>query len=254
MTDDPVERRWSHSSRKADETPGRSRERQSSSSLKKRSYSSFALADRGATFQPSSGKWNTVFKPYRDSVESPTSFVQLFEACVRTNRTWKYAMVATQRSSRSIATPRRRGNDECSRRPDPEEQVRRPRSSRSPDALGSLGTLCPAARPPVRRCRRAAADRRVRASARRSPDAAFDSNAIIADLDDAPPRSFIAQRRTPNPEAARSTPDMYDQRHPDPELLRQAEGVQRIAMRADKNTTPSFSAAIHLAAAVINSR
>jgi transposase len=67
-------------------------------------------------------------------------------------------------------------------------------------------------------------------------DKAFDSNAIIADLD-----------------ARGVNEEMYKWRHLIENFFGKLKEFKRIAMRADK-TDQSFASMIHLAAAVINSR
>jgi len=83
-------------------------------------------------------------------------------------------------------------------------------------------------------------------------DKAFDSNAIIADLNQRGAKIVISQhpRRTkPLPLDA----EMYKWRHLIENFFCKLKEFKRIALRADK-TDQSFAAIIHLAAAVINSR
>jgi transposase len=83
-------------------------------------------------------------------------------------------------------------------------------------------------------------------------DKAFDSNAIIADLNERGAKIVISQhqRRTkPLPLDA----EMYRWRHLIENFFCKLKEFKRIALRADK-TDLSFNAIIHLAAAVINSR
>ena len=83
-------------------------------------------------------------------------------------------------------------------------------------------------------------------------DKAFDSNAIVADLDERGAKIVISQhpRRTkPIPLDA----EIYKWRHLIENFFCKLKEFKRIAMRADK-TDQSFNAMIHLAAAVINSR
>ena len=83
-------------------------------------------------------------------------------------------------------------------------------------------------------------------------DKAFDSNAIIADLNERGAQIVISQ----HPRRARPIPidlDIYKWRHLIENFFCKLKEFNRIAMRADKTDT-SFSAAIYLAAAVINSR
>jgi transposase len=83
-------------------------------------------------------------------------------------------------------------------------------------------------------------------------DTAFDSNAIIADLNERGAKAVIAQ----HPRRTRKLPideEMYKWRHLIENFFAKLKEFKRIAMRADK-TDSSFAAIIHLAAAVINSR
>jgi transposase len=83
-------------------------------------------------------------------------------------------------------------------------------------------------------------------------DSAFDSNALIADLDARGAKAVIAQH------PRRSTPlaidtEMYKWRHLIENCFCKLKEFKRIALRADK-TDQSFAAMIYIAAAVINSR
>jgi transposase len=83
-------------------------------------------------------------------------------------------------------------------------------------------------------------------------DKAFDSNAIIADLDARGAKIVISQH------PRRILPlkidlEMYKWRHLIENFFCKLKEFKRIALRADK-TDQSFAAMIHLAAAVINSR
>ena len=83
-------------------------------------------------------------------------------------------------------------------------------------------------------------------------DKAFDSNAIIDDLNERGAKIVISQH------SRRSRPlpldrELYKWRHLIENFFCKLKDFKRIAMRADK-TDESFSAIIHLAAAVINSR
>jgi transposase len=83
-------------------------------------------------------------------------------------------------------------------------------------------------------------------------DKAFDSNTIIADLNQRGAKAVISQH------PRRSTPlaideEMYKWRHLVENFFCKLKEFKRIAMRADK-TDASFRAIIQLAAAVINSR
>ena len=83
-------------------------------------------------------------------------------------------------------------------------------------------------------------------------DMAFDSNAIVAELNQRGAKVVIAQH------PRRTLPlqidlDLYKWRHLIENFFGKLKEFKRIAMRADK-TDRSFTAAIYLAAAVINSR
>ena len=83
-------------------------------------------------------------------------------------------------------------------------------------------------------------------------DKAFDSDHIIADLNERGAKVVISQhpRRTRKLALDR---ELYKWRHLIENFFCKLKEFKRIAMRADK-TDHSFSAMIHLAAAVINSR
>ena len=83
-------------------------------------------------------------------------------------------------------------------------------------------------------------------------DKAFDANWIIADLNERGAKVVISQH------SRRSRPlaidlDVYKWRHLIETFFCKLKEFKRIAMRSDK-TDQSFSAMIHLAAAVIHSR
>jgi len=83
-------------------------------------------------------------------------------------------------------------------------------------------------------------------------DKAFDSDAILANLDERGAKVVISQH------PRRSIPrgidqEMYKWRHLIENFFCKLKEFKRIALRADK-TDQSFSAMIHLAATVINSR
>ena len=83
-------------------------------------------------------------------------------------------------------------------------------------------------------------------------DKAFDSNAIIAELNERGAKVVISQHpRRSKPLAIDA--EMYKWRHLIENFFCKLKEFKRIAMRADK-TDASFSAIIHLAAAVICSR
>ncbi len=83
-------------------------------------------------------------------------------------------------------------------------------------------------------------------------DKAFDSNEIVADLNERGAKIVISQ----HPRRTKPIPldtEMYKWRHLIENFFCKLKEFKRIAMRADK-TDESFKAIIHLAAAVINSR
>jgi transposase len=83
-------------------------------------------------------------------------------------------------------------------------------------------------------------------------DKAFDSNALIADLDARGAKVVISQ----HPRRASPLPidlNIYKWRHLIENFFCKLKEFKRIAMRSDK-TDQSFSAMIHLTAAVIHSR
>ena len=83
-------------------------------------------------------------------------------------------------------------------------------------------------------------------------DKAFDSNAIIAELDARGAKIVISQHpRRARPLAIDS--EMYKWRHLIENFFGKLKEFKRIAMCADK-TDQSFAAMINIAAAVINSR
>ena len=83
-------------------------------------------------------------------------------------------------------------------------------------------------------------------------DKAFDSNAIIADLNERGAKIVVSQHpRRANP--LHIDAEIYKWRHLIENFFGKLKEFKRIAMRADK-TDQSFTALIYLAAAVINSR
>lgn len=80
-------------------------------------------------------------------------------------------------------------------------------------------------------------------------DKAFDSNAIIADLDARGAKVVISRRAKP----LAIDQEMYEWRHLIENFFCKLKEFKRIVMRADK-TDLSFEAMINLSAAVINSR
>ena len=83
-------------------------------------------------------------------------------------------------------------------------------------------------------------------------DKAFDSDSIIADLDERGAKVVISQHPRRTLKLPLDT-EMYKWRHLIENFFCKLKEFKRIAMRADKTDT-SFSAMVYLAAAVINSR
>jgi transposase len=83
-------------------------------------------------------------------------------------------------------------------------------------------------------------------------DKAFDSDAIVAELNERGAKIVIAQhpRRT---KPLRIDKERYKWRHLIENFFGKLKEFKRIALRAEK-TDRSFAAGIHLAAAVINSQ
>ncbi len=83
-------------------------------------------------------------------------------------------------------------------------------------------------------------------------DKAFDSNSIIAELNERGAKIVISQHPRRTKPIAIDT-EIYKWRHLIENYFAKLKEFKRIAMRADK-TDRSFKALIYLAAAVINSR
>lgn len=83
-------------------------------------------------------------------------------------------------------------------------------------------------------------------------DKAFDSNSIIADLNERGAKVVISQHPRRIPPLTIDL-EMYKWRHLIENFFAKLKEFKRIALRAEK-TDQSFSAMIHLSAAVINSR
>ena len=83
-------------------------------------------------------------------------------------------------------------------------------------------------------------------------DSAFDSNAMLADLDERGAKAVIAQhpRRT---SPRKIDKEMYKWRHLVENFFCKLKEFKRIALRAEK-TDRNFSSMLHLSAAVLGSR
>lgn len=194
------------------------------------------------------GKWNTVFKRYRDWVKADV-FARVFEACTD-EPDLEYAMVDA-----TIVKVHRHGQG--AKGGTQNQAIGRSKGGMTTkivaltDALGNLTrfVLLPGQRydtvgvPPL--IEGVAFDALI-------ADKAFDTNSIIAELNTRGAKAVISQhpRRThPLPIAE----EMYKWRHLVENFFCKLKEFKRIALRADK-TDQSFAANIHLAAAVIHSR
>ena len=83
-------------------------------------------------------------------------------------------------------------------------------------------------------------------------DKAFDSHAMVAELNERGARIVISQHPG-RAQKLKIDAELYKWRHLIENFFCKLKEFKRIAMRADK-TDQSFNAIIHLAAAVINSR
>ena len=83
-------------------------------------------------------------------------------------------------------------------------------------------------------------------------DKAFDSNALVAELNERGARIVISQHPG-RAQKLKIDRELYKWRHLIENFFCKLKEFKRIAMRADK-TDQSFAAAIHIAAAVIASR
>jgi transposase len=135
------------------------------------------------------GKWNTVLKRYRDWVKANV-FVSLFEAC-SDDRTWNTPW-SMQQSSRFIATARAQKGDSESQAIGRSKGGLRPRFLHSPTLFGNLVRLVLL---PGHRFDSIGVAPLIDGMSFDAliADTAFDSNAIIADLDERGAKIVIAQ-------------------------------------------------------------
>src|SRR3954453_17014895 len=196
---------------------------------------------------PLFGRWNTVFKRYRDWVRADV-FERLFDAA-SDEPDMEYAMVDA-----TIVKVHRHGRR---KRGTAGQAIGRSKGGMTTkilaltDALGNLVrfTLLPGQRFDTIGVAPLIEDLEFGALI---ADTAFDSNDIIANLDQRGAKVVIAQH------PRRAIPlqidtEMYKWRHLIENFFCKLKEFKRIAMRADK-TDQSFEAMIYLAAAVINSR
>ncbi|WP_156946932.1 IS5 family transposase [Afipia birgiae] len=197
---------------------------------------------------PFFGNWNTVFKRYRDWVKADV-FTRLFEACSDAPD-MEYAMVDA-----TIVKVHRHGQGA---KGGPQSQaIGRSKGGMTTKILAltdALGNLVRFVLLPGHRFDTVGVAPLIDGLAFEGfiADKAFDSNSIIADLNERGAKIVISQhprRASPLPIDA----EIYKWRHLIENFFCKLKEFKRIAMRADK-TDQSFAANIHLAAAVINSR
>ncbi|HEY9346241.1 MAG TPA: IS5 family transposase [Inquilinus sp.] len=194
------------------------------------------------------GKWNSVFTRYRGWVKADV-FVRLFEAC-SDEPDMEYAMVDA-----TIVKVHRHGQGA---KGGPQSQaIGRSKGGMTTKILAlcdALGNLVRFGLLPGQRFDTVGIEPLIDGVCFDAliADKAFDSNAIIADLNQRGAKIVISQhprRKQPLP----IDTEIYKWRHLIENFFCKLKEFKRIAMRADK-TDQSFSAFIHLAAAVINSR
>ncbi|MBF7015779.1 IS5 family transposase [Methylobacterium brachiatum] len=194
------------------------------------------------------GNWNTVFRRYRDWVKADV-FKRLFDACSE-EPDMEYAMVDA-----TIVKVHRHGQG--AKGGLGSQAIGRSKGGMTTKILAltdALGNLVRFVLMPGQRFDTVGVEPLVKGIefGGMIADKAFDSNAIIADLNERGAQIVISQ----HPRRARPIPidlDIYKWRHLIENFFCKLKEFKRIAMRADKTDT-SFSAAIYLAAAVINSR
>ncbi|UVK48865.1 IS5 family transposase (plasmid) [Mesorhizobium sp. AR07] len=194
------------------------------------------------------GGWNTVFKRYRDWVKADV-FLRLFEAC-SDQPDMEFAMVDA-----TIVKVHRHGQGA---KGGPQSQaIGRSKGGMTTKILAltdALGNLVRFVLLPGHRFDTVGVAPLIDGVAFGGliADKAFDSNTIIADLNERGAKIVISQ----HPRRALPLPldfELYKWRHLIENFFCKLKEFKRIAMRADK-TDQSFNAIIHLAAAVINSR
>ncbi|MBY3332482.1 IS5 family transposase [Rhizobium laguerreae] len=194
------------------------------------------------------GNWNTIYKRYRDWVKADV-FTRLFEVC-SDEPDMEYAMVDA-----TIVKVHRHGQGS---KGGPQSQaIGRSKGGMTTKILAltdALGNLVRFVLLPGHRFDTVGVAPLIDGIGFDGliADKAFDSNQIIADLNERGAKVVISQhprRKAPLPLDS----EIYKWRHLIENFFCKLNEFKRIAMRADK-TDQSFSAIIHLAAAVINSR
>src|ERR1700732_1758911 len=197
---------------------------------------------------PLFGPWNTVFKRYRDWVKADV-FKRLFDA-VSDDPDMEYAMVDA-----TIVKVHRHGQG--AKRGTQSQAIGRSKGGMTTKILAltdALGNLVRFVFLPGHRFDTVGVAPLIDGLAFGGliADKAFDSNAIISELNERGAKIVISQ----HPRRAVPLPldtELYKWRHLIENFFCKFKEFKRIAMRADK-TDQSFAAIIHLAAAVINSR
>ncbi|NHT76257.1 IS5 family transposase [Rhizobiaceae bacterium CRRU44] len=194
------------------------------------------------------GKWNTVFVRFRDWVKADV-FVRFFEAC-SDEPDMEYAMVDA-----TIVKVHRHGQGA---KGGPESQaIGRSKGGMTTKILAltdALGNLVRFVLMPGQRFDTVGVAPLIEGLSFGGliADKAFDSNAIIADLNERGAKIVISQHpRRASP--LKIDAELYKWRHLIENFFCKLKDFKRIAMRACKTDT-SFKAIIHLAAAIIHSR
>src|SRR6187431_1662048 len=196
---------------------------------------------------PSFGHWNSVFTRFRDWVKADI-WKRLFDA-VSNDPDMEYAMVDATIVKVHRHGQGAKGGPKASDRP-----VERWHDHQNPGLTDALGNLVRFVLLPGQRFDTVGVPPLIDGIAFDAliGDTAFDSNDIIADLNERGAKAVIAQhpRRTTPLDIDR---EMYKWRHLIENFFCKLKEFKRIALRADK-TDQSFEAVIYLEAAVINSR
>ena len=196
---------------------------------------------------PAFGKWNTVFKRFRDWVKADV-FKRMFDA-VSDDPDMEYAMIDA-----TIVKVHRHGQGAKGGLRASHRQIQRRLDHRNPRAHRRLGNLVRFVLLPGQRFDTVGVAPLIEGVEFGAllVDKAFDSDWIIAALNKRGAQIVISQH------PRRSAPiaidmELYKARHLIENFFGKLKEFKRIALRADK-TDQSFTAMIRLAAALINSR
>jgi transposase len=197
---------------------------------------------------PLFGQWNSVFRRFRDWVKAGV-FERLFEA-VSGDPDLEYAMV-----DGTIVKVHRHGQG--AKGGTSRQAIGRSKGGMTTKIVAltdALGNLVRFVLLPGQRFETVGVPPLIEGIAfgALTADKAFDSNEIVAELNDRGAKVVIAQhpRRTKPLDIDR---EMYKWRHLIENFFCKLKEFKRIALRSDK-TDESYASMIHLAAAVINSR